>query len=646
MGGGREKYPGREIRWLIELEWRRRFAVVMENLIKFSGKNALYNGKAFHHNPSKRMRISGRFTAQGEEPERPSIESFPDECLFEIFRRLTGQERSVSACVSKRWLCLLSSIRRSDICNPDLGASDHVNSAEEAAVDGCLSRSLDGKKATDLRLLAIAVGTSSRGGLGKLSILGTSSFYGVTDFGISGIACGCPALKSLSLWNVPYVSDKGLCDIAKWCPHLEKLNLCHCQSIVNQGLIAIAENCPKLSSLGIDSCSSIGNEGLQAILQGCTKLEMISIKDCPLIGDQGIASLSSSSSLTKMKLDGLSISDFSLAAIGQYGNSITHLSLINLNSVSENGFCIMGNAGGLQSLVSLVITSCLGITDVSFESIAKGCISLKQVSVQKCDFVSDVGLFAFSKSAVSLENLHLEEVNMITLYGIISALSVCKSKLRSLSLVSCLELKDTLLRGVIVINSTCRSLRSLSIKNCPGFGSAGITILGKLCPEVSQLNLNGLYGVTDEGFISFLNSSEGHILKLDLNGCLNLSDTAVAAVVRNHGQSIKIMNVEGCRKLSDFSLFAIAEHCELLQDLYMSYCAITDLGIAALLSARQLKLEILSFLGCHGLTDKCVPLFMKMQESLYGLNFKFCSSISSRTIELLEDKLWRCDLLY
>lgn len=614
----------------------------MPTLINYSGKDELYNETSFY--PScKRARIDAPFVLWGHESEqekRSSINVLPDECLFEIFRRLPGQERSNCACVSKHWLTLLSSIRRAEMCD-----NDTVMVSDDKEVDGCLTRSVEGKKATDVRLAAIAVGTAARGGLGKLSIRGSNSSHGVTNSGLSAIARGCPSLKSLSVWNVSSIGDEGLFEIANECHVLEKLDLCQCPSITNKGLIAIAENCPNLTTLSIESCANIGNDSIQAIAQGCTKLESISIKDCPLVGDQGLASLLSSSSsvLAKVKLQSLNISDFSLAVIGHYGKSLTSLTLINLRNVSEKGFWVMGNAQGLKSLASLSISSCLGVTDLSLEAIAKGCSTLKQISLRNCCFMSNNGLLALSKSAESLENMHLEDCNRITLPGVISALSNCSSKFRSLSLVKCMGLRDMAFQDVVL--NPCISLRCLSIKNCPAFGSASLAILGKMCPNLRQVDLSGLYGMTDEGIHSLLESSLAGLVKLNLNGCINLSDECVTAVARLHGETIKVLNLDGCRKITDVSLSTIASSCPLLSDLDVSNSAVTDSGIAALSCSEQLNLQILSISGCSKISNKSLPYLIQLGKSLVGLNLQYCSSLSSSSVDMLMGNLWRCDIL-
>ncbi|CAB4268347.1 unnamed protein product [Prunus armeniaca] len=52
-----------------------------------------------------------------EQVRKPSIKVLLDECLIEIFRHLDGgKERNSCACASKKWLMLLSSIHKVDLC--------------------------------------------------------------------------------------------------------------------------------------------------------------------------------------------------------------------------------------------------------------------------------------------------------------------------------------------------------------------------------------------------------------------------------------------------------------------------------------------------------------------------------------------------
>ncbi|CAM8898046.1 unnamed protein product [Rhodiola kirilowii] len=601
--------------------------------------------------PFKRSRVVAPFAYSEDkllETERVSIEVLPDECLFEIFRRLPGgQERSACAGVSKRWITVLSSICRDEACNTVTPKSDDVVSEGlDDESEGFLSRCLEAKKATDNRLAAIAVGSSSRGGLSKLSIRGSNSSRRVTDSGIKTIARGCPSLKVLSLWDLPSVGDEGLSEIANGCTLLEKLDISHCSGITDKALIAIAKSCLNLSALSIESCANIGNESLQAVGRYCSNLKSIVIKDCPLVGDQGVASLFSSESqaFTKVKLQSLNITDLSLAVIGHYGKMVTDLLLSGLQTVNEKGFWVMGSCQGLQMLKNLTIASCQGVTDLGLAAIGKGCPNLKQLWLRKCALLSDNGLVSFSEVAGALESLKLEECHRITEFGLFGSLVKSCGNLKALSVVKCFGIKDACL-GLDVM-SLGKPLQSLSIENCPGFGDVCLAIFGKLSPQLQHLNLKNLNVVTDAGFLAFFGSCESGLVKVNLSGCLNLTDEAVSSMIKLSGSTIEVLNLDSCNKITDASLSAIANNCLFMSDLDLSSTAITDYGLAILAGAKQLNLQILSISGCSSISNKSVPSLMKIGRTLVGLNIQYCNAISYSKVDKLIEQLWRCDILY
>ncbi|CAH8272208.1 unnamed protein product [Arabidopsis lyrata] len=562
----------------------------------------------------KRLRIAAPSVFSGFEEKQTSIDVLPDECLFEILRRLpSGEERSACACVSKHWLNLLSSISRSEV----------NESVQDVEGEGFLSRRLEGKKATDLRLAAIAVGTSSRGGLGKLQIRGSGFDSKVTDAGLGAVAHGCPSLRVLSLWNLPAVSDMGLSEISRSCPMIEKLDLSRCPGITDNGLVAIAENCVNLSDLTIDS-------------------------SCPRIGDQGVAFLlaQAGSYLTKVKLQMLNISGLSLAVIGHYGAAVTDLVLHGLQGVNEKGFWVMGNAKGLKKLKSLSVMSCRGMTDIGLEAVGNGCPDLKHVSLNKCLLVSGKGLVALAKSALSLESLKLEECHRINQVGLMGFLMNCGSKLKAFSLANCLGISDFNLESPLS-SPSCSSLRSLSIRCCPGFGDASLAFLGKFCHQLQDVELCGLNGVTDAGVRELLQSNNVGLVKVNLSECINVSDNTVSAISVCHGRTLESLNLDGCKNITDTSLVAVAKNCYSVNDLDISNTLVSDHGIKALASSpNHLNLQVLSVGGCSAITDKSKACIQKLGRTLLGLNIQRCGRISSSTVDTLIENLWRCDILY
>ncbi|CAI9293366.1 unnamed protein product [Lactuca saligna] len=595
-----------------------------------------------YNHPCKRSRINDSYSLFSNNKNNQSIEILPDECLYEIFRRLSGGKgRSAAACVSLRWLTLISNLKTSEIIDKvKVKVNNEFSYDDEQENDGYLTRSLEGKKATDTRLAAIAVGTSARGGLGKLSVRGSDK---VTSVGFSAIARGCPNLRVLSLWNVPMIGDESLIEISK-CQFLESLDLCHCPLISNEGLISIAKNCPNLSSLTIESCKNIGNESLEAIARCCPNLQSLTIKDCPNVGDQGVATLFSSSLvLTKVKFQSLDITDLSLAVIGRYGKSITNLALTNLRNVSQKGFWAMGNVGNLESLMSLTVISCCGITDLSLEAIGNGCHALKHMVLKKCWFLSDKGLVSFARAARFLESLQLEECNRVTQQGILGTLSNQNSKMKSFSVVKCMGVIDLDEKAIDFFEKS-QSLHSLTIKNCIGFGNKNLEMIGKLSPNLHNIDLTGLSGITDSGLFDLLKTHTAGLKKINLTDCINLTDKVVVDLVKIHGGTLELLNLGGCRKITDESMAAIGRNCGLLKDLDVSKSGITDSGVSWLCYEGNMRLRVLSLSGCM-VSNKSMLSFEKMGETLVGLNLQMCNLISRSAIESLVVNLWRCDIL-
>ncbi|MQM09849.1 hypothetical protein Taro_042725 [Colocasia esculenta] len=628
--------------------------------------------------PLKRARVNAPFIPQGwENWENPtklacSIDALPDECLFEILRRVEGKrERSISACVSKRWLMLLSSIRKCDVSSsspssiskadascdhrkkplPDLNESsvDEDLQEEEPVLfeedAKCPSKCLEGKEATDTRLVAMAVGTGNRGGLGELLIRGCNNSRPVTDVGLGAIARGSPSLRVLSLWNSPSITDEGLTEIANCCPLLEKLDICKCPLISDKGITAIANKCPNLSSLTIESCQKIGDGGLQAIGRCCQNLWSVSVADLGLVGDQGIASLvsSTSSSLQKIRLQHLKITDASLAVIGLYGKEVADLVFANLPNISEKGFWVMGSGRGLQKLRSLIVISC-GVTDVGLKAVAEGCPQLKKLCLRKSTYLSDAGLNGLLAAAGALENLQLEECNRISLVGIFGAILNGNAKLRSLELARCMGIKDISTYPASV-PACCLPLQSLSISHCPGFGNTSVSLVGKLCPKLQYISLIGLVGLSDAGLLPLIEGCDQGLAKVSLDGCINITDAAVSALAKRHGRTLQTLSLEGCRKVTDESLLAIADSCFLLDDLDVSKSAITDEGVAALASSIGINLQVLSLSGCSKISARSLQHLKNLGHSLVGLNLQVCNLISAHAITSFQKKMWQCDIL-
>ncbi|GMH11903.1 hypothetical protein Nepgr_013744 [Nepenthes gracilis] len=124
-----------------------------------------------------------------------------------------------------------------------------------------------------------------------------------------------------------------------------------------------------------------------------------------------------------------------------------------------------------------------------------------------------------------------------------------------------------------------------------------------------------------------------------------MTDEVVLAVTKLHGATLKTLNLDGCRKVTDVGLESIAENCLVIYDLDISQCAITDFGISSLACLKKLNLRILSLSGCSMVSDKSLPYLVKLGRTLMGLNLQHCNAIRRSIVDMLMERLWRCDIL-
>ncbi|XP_068651186.1 EIN3-binding F-box protein 2-like [Aristolochia californica] len=588
--------------------------------------------------PRKKPRLENNQMGENKNAE-DLISHLPDECIFEIFSFLPShRDRFSCAAVSKKWLVLQANMRANAFKTAVATLQKQGNKT---------SRCLEGKKANDTRLAAIAVGICPRGGLRELCIRGSFSSQGITDFGLEIIAQACPNLKSLVLSDCLQIGNKGLISISQRCSSIEKLDIFNCPLVGDEGIINVTSKCQSLLSLSIESCPNIGNPSLQAVAAYSSNLKSISLTKCCLISDDGILSVFSTlPDLERVRLVSISIGDAVLEAVGRHGSSLVSLCLENISCVSEMGFCSIGR---LEKLESLSVKSCSGLNDKCLNAIGIRFPRLKQIAIANCAAITDKGLKELSRSTMLLESFKLQECHNVSPKGLMEVLMNCKERLKVLSLVKCHglhEMDPSIFRTPL---PQCPLLQSLTLNRCAGVGDSFLSWIGTACVRVKNIELAGLSSITDKGLLIFLqalsNQSKG-LVDVDSSRCFQLTDMNLLALTSGFGEKLKSLRLEGCERLSDKCLSMIAKFCPSLLELDLSGCGISDGGVFSLVKSEHQKIEVLSLAGCLDITDKSLGFLEIMCGNLVGLNLKHCPRLSKQGISSVMETLWWCDLLY
>ena len=140
-------------------------------------------------------------------------------------------------------------------------------------------------KIDDTALIAIG---SSCPNLLEISIGSTSPNF--SDRGLIAIACGCPALGSISISTCPNITDAGVIVLAQKCLQLKSITL-FCSKITDASLIAFATNSRKLQSVTFDYCDCITSTGLSILAVECTQMEQMSFKKAKKVKKENLLSL-------------------------------------------------------------------------------------------------------------------------------------------------------------------------------------------------------------------------------------------------------------------------------------------------------------------------------------------------------------------
>lgn len=99
---------------------------------------------------------------------------------------------------------------------------------------------------------------------------------GVTDLGISAIACGCPGLEMINTAYCTSITDRALFSLSK-CANLKALEIRGCLLVTSIGLASIAMNCKQLSRLDIKKCYNINDSGMIPLAHFSQNLRQVGI---------------------------------------------------------------------------------------------------------------------------------------------------------------------------------------------------------------------------------------------------------------------------------------------------------------------------------------------------------------------------------
>ncbi|KAI4315982.1 hypothetical protein L6164_024002 [Bauhinia variegata] len=446
----------------------------------------------------------------------------------------------------------------------------------------------------------------------------------VSDFGVGLIAMKCMQIQSLDLSYLP-ITEKCLSLILQL-KHIEDLVLEHCLGLDDDGLATLKESCKSLKMLNLSKCQNISHIGLAALTNGAQNLEKLILSYSLSVSTDLVKCLNNFSKLQSIKLDGCPGTCCAVKAIGNWQASLEELSLRKCESVTDEGLSFLLQTH--KELKKLDITCCRKITYSSIEGITNSCPMLTSLRMESCSLVCSDAFLLIGRCQF-LEELDVTETE-IDDEGLTS-ISRC-SKLSSLKLGICLKITD---KGLSHIGRSCSQLTELDLYRCTGITDVGIAAIAHGCPSLEVINVAYNANLTDTSLVSL--SKCLNLRRLEIRGCPQISSSGLSAVSVGCKQLI-MLDIKKCYNINDAGMIQLAQNSENLEQIKLSYCSVTDMGLMAL--ARMSCLQRIAILHMEGLTSNGIVAFLLACQSLtkVKLHANFKSLLPQYILQCMEDR--------
>ncbi|CAX43446.1 DNA repair protein, putative [Candida dubliniensis CD36] len=210
-----------------------------------------------------------------------------------------------------------------------------------------------------------------------------------------------PDLKSLQFWDCSNVASDSLNKIASYCPQLESLTLFMCGQFHNDNLQYFASQLTKLTELSLNGPFLISDVMWQDYFEEAgSRLTKFEVRNTHRFGNDSLISLLTNAgrNLTSLKLsrlDGLNAADvYGMIPHFLSPSKLTHLEISYPESeelINDDLIISILSITG-DTLVSLNLDGCSDLTEkFLIDGIAQFCPNLTHLSIQNLDQISDEG---------------------------------------------------------------------------------------------------------------------------------------------------------------------------------------------------------------------------------------------------------------
>jgi hypothetical protein len=415
----------------------------------------------------------------------------------------------------------------------------------------------------------------------RMSRLSVQSCKNVNDRAVFSVASACHSLREIDVSDCPYVTFQTLNIILGSLSELRKVNASGCEK--NSVELAITRSLPKLQEVLISDCEA-DDATVISISQHCPNLRKLDVSGSSLISSSALVALMRCTELSSLSFGDISAGG-SMGGAEDAMDSDSDTEQTPLGSIKDEHIEMLATSCiGLQDID---ITGCGSITGAALAQLLTRCSRLKKQSLRSCDSISDCMFPAEHEGVCGLESLDLQNCGYLTDEAMLNLVLRCPA-LTDVNLYGCFGLTD----DCVGDGAQFGKLQLLNLGNCR-IGANGVIQMASSAPDLRVLILGNEHSaeytgggrnepdsmVTDEVFRCL----GSHNLKLEHLHVYSSSCSGAGLALLSGGCcALSALTLANCPRMNGF---APMETLPALQSLTLKDSPLSDADIGTLVKA-------------------------------------------------------------
>lgn len=263
----------------------------------------------------------------------------------------------------------------------------------------------------------------------------------------------------------------------------------------------------------------------------------------------------------------------------------------------------------LQCIRTLNISGCSLITDATLTLLSSVNLQLRSINCSSCNLITDVGAGDLFSSILPLQSVNFSNCQLF--YGT-SFANKNLVNLRVLDLSS-VKISHT---SVSNLGFSAPNLVRLSITNNPMVSDAGVISISKCKSPFSRFFFFFFFPYQPKTQSKHKQTPACvNLRQLDLSGCGFVGNMTLDALSRCKSSKLEVLSLICCHGVSDDGILSLSLGCQKLRVLNVSNCPkITDISLAHLKILRRLRR--LDLYLCKSVSQKAIRRLMRANPQL------------------------------